>query len=488
MQQEPQKTQKTQKTETIAEPRAGTPEEKFTEPSLEPKVNTSAAAHHHQWVGFQHREDDSLITQDPLMDIVSSKTTEKSPELGRKKFLRPSSLNSSQSQRSMQRILDNPSRPIEDPLRIAYKEEERERFKTTREDDSPWQPMDSSSPRVGKATPSSTPEVGGETGEDVLLPRLALSDHSPSKSSSGGSSHREPSPLSGLEPGTTTRRSLFSKDVSNSRGKSNRSPLSPTLFSRQLSASETKQEDPDLIIRLSQINGSGWSAVKEHWVNQVMQQPVEGYPARVSILHQLKLQKNKENIRAFVKEQLNRAKAAQIFLDFHQQKHKAFSTLLNEQEELDYRKTLAECLISACWAENVIGDRAAIDYYHQHKSVLMEYCDHLALEKLEGLSQRENRIPSEARQSPRIEGDSKESPSLIELSRSKSDNLDHTHSSQETLADHYRTDSPKDKTSPLVNLSVLCAREKAQTLETKKTEVIPEPLKKTPSHCCCLVS
>lgn len=341
-------------------------------------------------------------------------------------------------------------------------------FKTPN-DDGPGQPMDHSSPRAGESTPSSTPEVRGEIGDTTLFPALTLSDRSPSKSSEGSSSRHDPSPRALAAPRTaTTRRLSFSRDVPSPRPKLHFSSPSPTLFSRPLSVPETKQPNGELISRLSQISGRGWSVEKEQWVRQVMQQPVpvDNLP-QISILDQFKLQKNKKNIRSFVKEQLDRAKAAQVFLEFHQQKKKALSLLLNEGEERDYQKTFVECLMSACWAENLIGEHNAIDYYQQQKSTRMEYGG-AAFERLNFFDQRTTRSRSQSDEvkEKKTKEESKESTaSLFSIEMNPRKVVGRFHSSPETRTDSHLLVIPSstDTTSPLIHASVLCAREKAQT-------------------------
>ncbi len=173
-------------------------------------------------------------------------------------------------------------------------------------DNKPWQPMDHPSPSTGETTPSSTPEVKGEIGGAALLPRWTLSelDHSPSESSRVSPPRSSPISLLQKEPSTTKVQQLsLSEDTSSLRRTPYLFSPNPPLLSRSLYTPETKQPDSELIDWLSLIGGPDWSAEKEQWVKKVLRQTTEGLP-RISILDQLKIQKNKGNIRIFVKEQL----------------------------------------------------------------------------------------------------------------------------------------------------------------------------------------
>jgi hypothetical protein len=354
--------------------------------------------------------------------------------------------------------------------------------------------------KITDITPPSTPEGVERISSSgrMLLPPLVLSDRSPSKNSV--SPLGEPSPLSMPHNSpSVSRRLSFSRETRGSPKSTvgffppPNTSLSPSRpYSTTAAEEDTHQSLVDL---LAKMRPSGWSIEKERFTKQAMREQSREMK-NVSVFDLLRIQSNKDNIKRFIQDQLHKAKAACVFLDFQQQKEKTQSSLLSEQEVTDYPKILLECLVSASLAENLIKGQTVVSFYQQNQATLTKYLSGAQLEFLD----------QQLGESPLVKNHPRSSNPLHEKTEVASENkldpynaqLRASWESKETLSDHKEGVSDKESpvaamttppepssSSALVNLSAMCTREKAQSAPVQVTAETPDV--KTQKACCCLI-
>jgi hypothetical protein len=357
-------------------------------------------------------------------------------------------------------------------------------------------------------SPPSTPDgVEGisSSSNRVLLPPLVLSDQSPSKNSYSVSPSGEPSPVfMPRNSPSPSRRLSFSREMGGSPkstpGFFSR-PNTPAFLSRPHSTTSAEEDTSQSLVDLLAKMTPGWSMEKERFTNQAMNRPSHEMK-NVSVLDTLKIQRNKDNIKRFIQDQLHRAKAALVFLDFQQQKEKTQSSLLSEQEVTDYPKVLLECLVSASLAENLVKGQMVVSFYRQNQPTLTKYLSGGQLEFLDQrlresfLVKNQPTLLDPLHEKTEVEFKHTLDPYNAQLRASwessaiSSDHKGGASDPQENSVAATITPPEPSSSSTLVNLSAMCAREKAQSapVPTPVRVTLETPDLKTQKACCCLIS